>query len=857
MKATKSDGKCAFRIAVPAGPADGREHELVAKFSGYPGESFGPVRYSAPNRPIAGAIEQIDGLTARGWVETQLEDGFTVDVLVDGARIGAHEMFYSLGRLGIEQALPVTLADGLAHWLRFQIRETGAVIAETVAILPMVATPEPSLQSFARDFPGHLSTSAAVRYASVSGQLSTAIEVVAKQADGPGKLTLSDYMKQLARAHAQVKIGIKDQNKTPDTLIFPRFERPHVSIVIPAHNKFWVTYNCLAALLLAPNRHTIEVIVVDDGSTDMTRELASYVKGVTVLRNEASQGFVRSSNLGGRHARGEFIVMLNNDTEPCAAWVDELIHVFEAFADVGMAGAKFVYPNGKLQEAGGILFPNLSAWNYGRNGNPSDPKYNYTRQVDYVSGACIMLRKTIWDKLGGFDELFAPAYYEDTDLAFRVRALGLKTYYTPFAQVIHFEGLSSGTSLGSGVKRYQAINEPKFRSRWASTLRNGPVSLNPEIAKDRGVALRALVIDVQIPQPDKDAGSYAAMQEMRLLMALGFKLTFAPTNMAYLGNYTENMQRMGVECVYAPFAYSVDQVIDTRGGEFDLFYITRYAVAELFIDRIRNVAPNAKIVFNNADLHFLREIRAAIAAKNSEAIPKALQTRDQELSVMRRVDVTLSYTDTEAAVILSHNLDSSKVARCPWVVEVETKIKPFATRAGIAFLGNYQHPPNEEALRYFISEVMPALRQKAPGVVLKIYGANMPAELNKWATDDIVVHGFVPDVAEVYQHCRIFIAPLQSGAGIKGKVIGALAAGTPTIMTSLAGEGVGVSRGVEAVIADSASEWVSAIAALYHDEKRWTEMSRHALQFARENFSFESGLKKMSAALAMAGVYVG
>lgn len=856
--ANLGDGKCSFRIQLQASPTNGKEHTIAAKIGGSDGAVLGAIKYTAPREPVSGAIEQIDGLTVRGWVETELEDSFAVEVHADGVFVGASEMPpYSMGRLAVARALPVALADGRPHWLRFTIRESGVVAAETVAIIPMVATPEASLQTFARDFPGYLSTRGAVRYASLAGQLSTAVEILARQADRPDKLTLPAYIKQLARAHEQVKIGMRDRDKTPELLIFPRFEHPDVSIVIPAHDKFWVTYNCLAGLLLAANKHTFEVIVVDDGSTDATVRLAEYVRGVTVLRNEASQGYVRSSNLGGRHARGEFVVMLNNDTEPCAAWIDELIHVFEHFADVGMAGAKFVYPDGKLQEAGGIILPNLQALNYGRNGNPFDPKYNYTRQVDYVSGACIMLRKTVWDELGGFDEIFAPAYYEDTDLAFRVRALGLKTYYTPFSQVIHFEGQSNGASLSSGVKRYQAINEPKFRSRWASTLRIGPASLNPEIAKDRGMTLRALVIDVQIPQPDKDAGSYAAVQEMRLLSALGFKLTFVPTNLAYLGDYTEDMQRMGVECVYSPFAGSVEHVIETRGAEFDVFYITRYSVAELFIEKIREFAPDAKIIFNNADLHFLREIRAAIAARNPEALPKALETREQELSVMRRVDLTLSYTDTEAAVILSHNLDAAKVARCPWVIQPEKTVEPFASRAGLAFLGNFQHPPNEEAVRYFISEVMPTLRRRAPGIVLKIYGSNMPRDMRKLAADDVLVEGYVPDVAEVYQHCRIFIAPLRSGAGIKGKVIGALAAGTPTIMSTLAAEGVSIRRGVEAMIADNVAEWVGAVASLHDDEARWTEMSRRAQQFARENFSFESGLKQMSAALAVAGVYVG
>jgi GT2 family glycosyltransferase len=856
-EAQLGDGHCAFRISLPPSLADGVERELVAKVSGST-HALGTVKYVTPGRHVMGLITEVQGLSVRGWVDSDYHDAFTVDVWVDDVRVGEHAMpAFSLGRLEVAQAVPLTFADGGVHWLRYRIRETGVVVAETVAILPMVGTPENALQIYARDFPGHLANSAAARYASVVGQLSIAPQILAENRDDKNKMTVADYVRQLALVHQQVKYGIKEQTKTPDVLTFPSHDMPEVSIVVPAHNKFWVTYNCLAALLLAPNRTTFEVIVVDDGSSDITMNLPEYAKGVTVLRNETPQGFVRSSNLGGRRARGKFVIMLNNDTEPCAHWIDELIHVFENFSDVGMAGAKFVYPDGKLQEAGGIIFPNMDAWNYGRDGNPFDPKYNYTRQVDYVSGACIMLRKTVWDRLGGFDDFFAPAYYEDTDLAFRVRALGLKTYYTPFSQVIHFEGVSSGTSTTSGVKRYQKINEPKFRGRWAATLRAGPSSLDPEIAKDRGVALRALVIDHQIPQPDKDAGSYAAVQEMRLLRALGFKLTFAPENMAYLGNYTEDMQRDGVECVYGPFNSSVEQLIQTRGREFDVFYITRYSVAQKYIERIREAAPQAKIIFNNADLHFLRQIRAAIAAKNAHDLPKALETRDAELAVMRKADVTLSYTDTEAAVILSHNLDSTKVAKCPWVVKVEEKVKPFAARSGLAFLGSYQHPPNEEAVRYFISEVMPMLRREAPGILLKIYGSSLPAELRKLAADDIVIAGYVPDVAEVYQDCRIFIAPLLSGAGIKGKVIGALAAGTPTIMTSLAGEGIGVSRGVEAIVADSPAEWVSAVASLYNVESRWNEMSRHALNFARASYSVENGIKLMSSALAMAGVYVG
>ena len=854
------DGRHGFEIRLPQLVPQDRPATITARIAGT-GVVLGAVQVPVSKKGLHGVIESVSGLTltANFIAGAELMEWSTIDVLVDGDKVGALEIppLQKAERHTGTAALPLALLDGAAHWFRLAFSDTLAVIADEVLTTSVVATPEDALQIYAKSFPSFMSANAHRRYVSLERQLWSAARTLERQAPGPDRVSLAAYLTQLSVAHRQVTLGVAEQKKIPEPLSALAFEAPLVSIVIPVHNKFWVTYNCLAALLLSPNEATFEIIVVDDGSSDLTLKLPGIVRNIKVIRNEVAQGFVKSSNRGAQAARGRYVVMLNNDTEPGPGWIDELLFVFDNFPDVGLAGAKLVYPNGRLQEAGGIVFSNFDVWNYGRFQNPRDPRFNYTRQVDYISGACIMTPRAVWEKLGGFDELFAPAYYEDNDLAFRVRALGLKTFYTPFAEVVHFEGLSNGTSVASGVKRYQAINEPKFRQRWAGTVRQFPATDNPELAKDRGVQLRALVIDSQVPQPDKDAGSYAAIQEMRLLQALGFKLTFVPRNLAYLGNYTEDLQRSGVECLYAPFQSSIEEVIRARGSEFDIFYITRYAVAEAFIDEIRAAAPRAKIVFCNADLHFLREIRAALVAGDIGGLSHARATREAELSVMRRVDVTLSYSDTEAAVILSHNLEASKVARCPWVVEVEPAPPPFAAREGLAFLGSFQHPPNEEAVRFFLNDIMPELRRALPGVKLHIYGSHIGEGIGKLAADDVIVEGYVENVEDVYNRHRLFIAPLRSGAGLKGKVVGALAAGAPTILTSLAAEGVGVSRGVEAVVADTPADWVAAIVSLYGDEAKWTQMSERARAFARENFSFARGVETMRTALSLAGVYVG
>jgi glycosyltransferase involved in cell wall biosynthesis len=380
--------------------------------------------------------------------------------------------------------------------------------------------------------------------------------------------------------------------------------------------------------------------------------------------------------------------------------------------------------------------------------------------------------------------------------------------------------------------------------------------MDPETAKDRGIALRALVIDAEVPQPDKDAGSYAAIQEMSLLQTLGLKLTFVPQNLAYLGNYTEALQRRGIECAYAPFIASVEDLIQRRGREFDVYYITRYSVAERYIHLIRSVAPNAKILFCNADLHFLREMRHAIANGDKALLAKSVQTREAELAVMRHVDVTLSYTEVEQAVILSHNLDSSKVARCPWVIEVPERVPGFRTRKAIAFLGNFRHPPNAEAVTFFAKDVMPLLAKRLPGVTFHVYGSNAPAALKELASETVRIEGYIPKTSDAYDTCRIFVAPLRSGAGIKGKVIDALAHGAPTVLSPLAAEGIGIRHGKEALIADKPEEWVNAIAEIYDDEKRWCAISEAARSFAGEQYSAARGLRLMRSALEQAGIYI-
>jgi glycosyltransferase involved in cell wall biosynthesis len=461
----------------------------------------------------------------------------------------------------------------------------------------------------------------------------------------------------------------------------------------------------------------------------------------------------------------------------------------------------------------------------------------------------MMVKRSVWETVGGFSKEFIPAYYEDTDLAFKIRQAGFKTLYVPSSVIVNYEGMSNGRDLDSGYKRYQTVNAPLFRQKWRHAYRqHGVYGKNIENEFDRDKDFRILMVDHSTPKPDQDAGSYAVVQEMRLLQELGCKITFVPNNVSHMGKYTTALQNEGVECLHAPFVQNVGQVLRDRGQEFDLVYITRYTVAEEIIDYVRKYT-RAKVVLNNCDLHFLREMRAAENGDDYD-IASAMNTRHRELAVMEEVDAILSYNDTEHSVISSHTFEAGKIFKCPWVLSEKPIRVPFGERKGIAFLGGFNHLPNREAVIYFVNEVMPLIRQKSPGIVFNVYGSSITEEIEALAADDVHIKGFVDSLDSVFDECRVFVAPLLSGAGIKGKVLESISYQVPCVLSPIAAESTGLIHDLNSKIADTPMQWADSIISLYNDENEWTRLSRKSSELVTERYSIEHGLEAMSLMLS-------
>ena len=627
-------------------------------------------------------------------------------------------------------------------------------------------------------------------------------------------------------------------------LELPFTEHPVVSIIIPAYNQFTYTYYCIKSILENSGTVEYEVILADDCSADLTTEIKRAVKNLVVARTEKNLLFLRNCNRAAKKARGKYLLFLNNDTQVQSGWLQPLVDLCEQDSAIGMTGSKLVYADGTLQEAGGIIWKDGSGWNYGRNDDAMKPEYNYVRDVDYISGAAIMIRKSLWDTLSGFDERFAPAYCEDSDLAFMVRKAGYRVVYQPASVVVHYEGKSNGTDLNSGIKKYQIENSIKLKEKWkeefSKQYENAQCVFKArERSRDKKVIL---VIDHYVPQFDKDAGSKTTFQYLKMFVMKGYSVKFIGDNFYQDEPYTSVLQQMGIEVLYGPwYAEHWKEWILENKNYIDFAYLNRPHITIKYIDFLKE-NTNIKCIYYGHDLHFLRLRREYELTGNTEKLEESKEWMEKELYIMRRADISYYPSFVEEEEIHKIDPEIKVKAITAYVYETfQSKIeKDFTKREGIVFVGGFGHPPNVDAVLWFAEEIYPLIQKKLD-IPFYIVGSKPTDAIRKLASEKIIVKGFVSEeeLSKMYHDCKLVVVPLRYGAGVKGKVVEALYYGTPMVTTPVGAEGI---QGVEDIIeiAEKPEDFANAVVELYEDNERLAETVDNYQKYVKSNFSIEA-----------------
>jgi O-antigen biosynthesis protein len=653
-------------------------------------------------------------------------------------------------------------------------------------------------------------------------------------------VSLADWRARItaeSRAELQTFLGSSSR------LILPRADRPLVSVVIVLFNRAELTLRCLRSLERTSGAVPIEVILVNNASTDETPALLAQIGGTTIVQFDENRGFLLGCNVGSRSASGQYILLLNSDTELLADTLAAAVEVLQTDDSIGAVGARLVLPDGSLQEAGSIIWRDGSCLGYGRGEDPGAPQYSFARDVDFCSAAFLLTPRAVFERLGGFDAIYVPAYYEDTDYCARLWQAGYSVRYDPRIIVRHYEFGSSCTSQDAITQ--QLAHRSLFVSRhhkWLEAQREFAPDAELDARVHSANRRRILVFDDRVPHTALGSGFPRALELIRTLVALGWEVTLYPLwikDEPWPEVYQELPRSVEVMTGWGP--ERVPAFMAERASFYRIVLVSR----SHNLDRLSDVLgpptawfPETRIIFDAEALQVSRE------AMRRRIDGVALSETDLE----REIDNELRDVAGMDAVITVSALEGERLARAGRPVHVIThQVRPnpgsrsFSSRLGFLFVGAFsEHSPNADSILWFCDQVFPRLRSRLRDAAVTIAGHAPPRRVMALRGYGVDVRQDVQDLSPLYDAARVVIAPTRFAAGIPLKVIHAAAAGVPVVCTGILGRQLGWHKGIELLIADGAEEFTEACTMLHDNETLWRSLREAALARVARDHSPES-----------------
>ncbi|ACB23217.1 glycosyltransferase [Methylobacterium radiotolerans] len=630
---------------------------------------------------------------------------------------------------------------------------------------------------------------------------------------------------------------------------FDRPANPVVSIII-------VSFNAPDLLILTLYRlashyklagAVFEVIIVDNASGDETKTVLNILDGVEIIHCETNIGFGPACNLGAKSANGRYLLFLNPDVELIPGAIGALI---EPFSDdtVGIVGARLVFPGGYLQECGAFFQDDSQLTHpYGRgNKNPFTAEGAFRRDVGYVSGAVMAVDRTLFNSLGGFDDLFAPAYFEDTDLCVRCHQSGRRVVYQPKATAIHFENATSPSrqDVDSLIDRNRQRFLDRHRS-WLFQRHEAP----PRFA-DRTYdswALKVLFIDDAVPHLDLGAGMPRSNLIVTLMAQLGYQVTIYPvyrSDVDMVDRYRDLPDT--IEILDSGGEAGLSALLDGRCNHYDVVWVSRPHNINLLCELIQSrdiglrVLARRRVIFDSEALFCVRDFLESTLKRGVGFGATFGRNAAAEIRNFSQADHVICVSESEARLLKNFGL--SNVSVLGHAFEPPPRDVPnFGDRDGFAFIGSLSETssPNTDSLLWFFETIWPHIRSQAGDVKFRVIG-EVSSEVSKMLSyPGVSFEGRVMDPAPLYDQSRVFVAPTRFAAGVPHKVHGAIAQGLPCIVTPILAEQVGWPDGSGFRCHDwrTPDDFASGLLRLYSDESIWRAVQKKGFEYIAQDCS--------------------
>ncbi len=632
-------------------------------------------------------------------------------------------------------------------------------------------------------------------------------------------------------------------------LEFRTAENPLLSIIMVFYNKAHLSLLSLESVLAKADVN-YELLIVDNASTDRTDELLRRLRNVRIIRNAINVGFGPACMQAAERARGEYLCFLNNDALLLEHGLSIPLENFRR-SKVGAVGGKILLADGRLQEAGSIVWADASALGYGRAADPLASPYNFRRPVDYCSGAFLFTPRKLFSDLKGFSARYGPAYYEDTDYCLKVWNSGLEVIYEPRAVIRHYESASSGGN--ESAKSLMAANQTKFSKEWQHVLRYHLPPSPRNIVRARIAAmsrgLRILYLDDRIPHRDLGSGFPRSNELLRTLVGLGHHVACVALNFPIRGNGDEYRDvPIEVELVDGYRAY--DSVLRDYVPAYDLIWISRpHNMERLLRDMATLVGfPAPKIVYDAEAIFSDRDrMKSELAGRQlSQNAVQAWAMREASLALAADVVVTVSERDAhhfasygvERVCVVGHRLESAPTP------------SSYAERKVFLFVGavHGQDNPNLDSLRYFCREIWPTVF-KGTGADLLIAGYGTEEVAKEFRLPGVRVIGRQDDLQPIYDLARVFIVPTRYCAGIPYKAHEAASFGVPMVVSPIILQQLAWTAGQDCLVGGDVTSFANSCIRLYETEALWSSIRANALQRVHDELSSASFLRAVSSVL--------